>query len=75
EIYTSQDGKSYQLLRKEHFDIEQISGTKIGSLGVKDLKCETQYLRIVVPNPGVLPAEHPGAGSDSFIFVDEIIIK
>ncbi|MGN0032492.1 MAG: FN3 associated domain-containing protein [Candidatus Limimorpha sp.] len=35
----------------------------------------TSYLRIVVENPGKLPEGTPGAGYDSWIFLDEIIIE
>lgn len=44
----------------EHLDLE----------GIK-----TKYLRIVIENPGVLPEGTPGAGNDSWIFMDEIIVK
>lgn len=41
-----------------------------------DLKgVKTKYLRIVIENPGVLPAGTPGAGYDSWIFMDEIIVE
>lgn len=35
----------------------------------------TKYLRVVIENPGVLPAGTPGAGNDSWIFMDEIIVE
>ena len=34
-----------------------------------------RYLKVFVKNYGKLPAWHPGAGGDAFIFVDEIEIK
>lgn len=41
-----------------------------------DLKgVKTKYLRVVIENPGVLPAGTPGAGYDSWIFMDEIVVK
>lgn len=41
-----------------------------------DLKgVKTKYLRIVIENPGVLPAGTPGAGYDSWIFMDEIVVE
>ncbi|MBP9994008.1 MAG: family 20 glycosylhydrolase [bacterium] len=36
---------------------------------------KTKYLRVVIENPGVLPAETPGAGYDSWIFMDEIVVE
>lgn len=41
-----------------------------------DLKgVKTKYLRVVIENPGVLPAGTPGAGNDSWIFMDEIVVE
>ncbi len=41
-----------------------------------DLKgVKTKYLRVVIENPGVLPAGTPGAGYDSWIFMDEIVVE
>ncbi len=35
----------------------------------------TQYVRVTARNLGKIPAWHPGAGYDAYIFVDEIIVK
>jgi len=43
------------------------------TLDIKGVK--TKYLRVVIENPGVLPAGTPGAGYDSWIFMDEIIVE
>lgn len=52
-----------------------MSGNKIftKTLNLKGLK--TKYLRIVIENPGVLPAGTPGAGNNSWIFMDEIVVE
>ncbi len=34
-----------------------------------------RWVRVVATNPGPLPAWHPGAGSPSWIFSDEIIVN
>ena len=34
-----------------------------------------RYVKITAYNYGKLPAWHPGAGGDAFIFIDEIIIE
>lgn len=75
EIYTSKDGESYKPIRAQHFDIEQISGNRIGEIKLQKLKIKTQYLMVKVKNPGALPKEHAAAGSPSFIFMDEIIVQ
>ncbi len=36
---------------------------------------KARYVRIKAKNLGKIPAWHPGAGNDSFIFVDEIFIE
>lgn len=33
-----------------------------------------RWIRVVATNPGRLPAWHPGAGSPSWIFADEIVV-
>ena len=33
-----------------------------------------RWVRVVATNPGKLPAWHPGAGSPSWIFADEIVV-
>ena len=35
----------------------------------------TKYLKVRAETVGKLPAEHPAAGSDAWIFIDEIIIN
>lgn len=58
------------------FDDEvPMSGNNIftKTLDLKGVK--TKYLRVVIENPGVLPAGTPGAGNDSWIFMDEIIVE
>ena len=38
-------------------------------------KLRARYVRVRAFNPGPIPSWHPGAGSPSFIFVDEIIVE
>ena len=38
-------------------------------------KTTAKYLKVTATNFGKLPKEHPAAGSDSWIFIDEIIVK
>jgi hypothetical protein len=40
-----------------------------------DIPISTKLLRIVVKNPGKLPEGLPGAGYDSWIFMDEIVVE
>ena len=76
EVYTSKDGKNWTLARTEQFDPEfRIGGTRINDNTVRDLKLNTQYLRVVAKNPGKLPEWHPAKNWDSYIFIDEIVIE
>ena len=34
-----------------------------------------RYVKIIAKNPGPCPDWHPGAGSPSWVFVDEIVIE
>ena len=36
---------------------------------------KARYVRVKAYNLGMIPAWHPGAGEDAFIFVDEIFIE
>ncbi|MBQ6728952.1 MAG: family 20 glycosylhydrolase [Bacteroidales bacterium] len=76
EVYTSNDGKSYKPYKsftltteipltdnhtfRERFELPNLSA---------------RYLRIVVKNPGILPEGLPGAGYDSWIFMDEVMVE
>lgn len=75
EVYTSKDGKAWTLVRTEHFnpDFRQ-SGNVLRNDAIRDLKLQTQFLRVVAKNPGKLPEFTPGAGYDSYIFCDEIVV-
>lgn len=75
EIYTSADGANYQLAKKQHFTLNQITSNNRGKLALMALNLHTRYLKVVVKNPGVLPEGHGGAGNPSFIFLDEIFVK
>ena len=34
-----------------------------------------RYVRVIAENYGTLPKEHPAAGSNSWLFIDEFSIK
>ena len=75
EIYASNDGKDYQLVRTH--DIATEVNTK-GNFVFREripVNMRTRYLRVVVKNPGLIPEGLPGVGYDSWIFMDELIIN
>jgi hypothetical protein len=49
--------------------------TLIRSLTVKFKPVKADRVRVRAVNYGKLPAWHPGAGFDAFIFADEILIR
>jgi len=36
---------------------------------------EARYVKIVAINPGPCPDWHPGGGSASWVFIDEVVIE
>ena len=76
EFETSTDGVNYAKSADIITDVapddmrEQIKDYSQNIIPTK-----TRYVRVKATNLGKIPAWHPGAGSDAFIFVDEIIIE
>ena len=75
EIYGSYNGKDYTLRGTFPITTEV---TREGNFVFREkfeIPISTRLLRIVVKNPGKLPEGLPGAGYDSWIFMDEIVIE
>ncbi|WP_242155808.1 c-type cytochrome domain-containing protein [Aestuariivivens sediminis] len=51
------------------------NGTEIKKYTVNIPNTKTQYLRVVIENFKTLPSWHEGAGTDAWLFVDEILIQ
>ena len=76
ELYTSKDGQNWTLLRTEKFNPDyRITGNIIFTDPINNLNANTQYLRVVVKNPGILPDWHPSKGNASYLFCDEIVVE
>lgn len=76
EIFSSTDGKTYHLERQHAIETQVNSnGNFIFHEHIPLNGLRTRYLRIVVKNPGLIPEGLPGHGYDSWIFMDEMIIK
>ena len=75
EIYAADDGKNYRLIQTHDIATEvNAKGNFIFRERIPvDLRF--RYLRVVVKNPGLIPDGLPGAGYDSWIFMDEIYIN
>ncbi len=74
EIYVKK-GNDYVLAKKRHFNVEQISGNRVGFIQMDKLKIKSADIKIKILNPGPLPKEHGAHGAESFIFLDEVIVK
>ena len=76
EVYSSNDGTNWKLIRTEHFTPDfHYYGSIVHTHAIRNLKVNSRYLRVVAKNPGKLPQWHPGKGGDSYLFVDEIVIE
>ncbi len=76
EIYTSPDGKEWQLAHTEQFNPDfRDRGSFVRTLTIRNPKITARHLRVVAKNPGPLPEWHLAKGNDSWLFCDEIVVE
>ena len=76
EIYTSSDGKEWQLAHTEQFNPDfRDRGGFVRTLTIRNPKVTARHLRVVAKNPGPLPEWHLAKGNDSWLFCDEVIVE
>ena len=76
EIFISNDGKNYQTYKTFQIQSEvETKGNFVFRETFETPKLNTRYLKIVIKNPGLIPEGLPGAGYDSWIFMDEIEVQ
>ena len=76
EVYTSNDGKNYKPYKTYNLSTEMpLTGNHTFRERFATPNLSSRYLRIVVKNPGKLPEGLPGAGYDSWIFMDEVMVE
>ena len=76
EIQTSNDGRNYKPFKAFSLKTEiPLTGNHTFRERFATSNLSTRYLRIVVKNPGKLPEGLPGAGYDSWIFMDEVMVE
>jgi type I phosphodiesterase/nucleotide pyrophosphatase len=75
-IFSFENGKSFteNSYVKNQFDIDN-ENIVIKELKVELQPVETQFIKIIVENYGILPEWHSGAGENAWLFTDEIIIE
>ena len=76
ELFTSSDGKNYKPFKTFSLTTEiPLTGNHTFHERFETTNLSTRYLRVVVKNPGLLPEGLPGAGYDSWVFMDEVIVE
>ena len=75
QVYGSYNGKDYTLRGTFPLTTEVTSEGNFTFRERFEIPISTRLLRIVVKNPGKLPDGLPGAGFDSWIFMDEIVVE
>jgi len=75
-ILTSVNGKDYKLayMGEKFLPIEDLN-PQVKSIQASFEKQRVRFIRIVANQYGKLPAWHEGAGGDTHIFVDEVVIE
>ena len=74
EIYLSEDGENYTLLSR----MENTVDPQDYEIQIKDFEAacpagtSARYVKVKATQLGTIPEWHPGAGGESFIFIDEI---
>ena len=76
EVYTSNDGMNYKIYKTFNLaTVIPLSGNHVFRERFETHNLSTRYLKVVVKNPGILPEGLPGAGYDSWIFMDEVMVE
>lgn len=72
EILVSQDGKEFKSIKK--IPSEEIKNVK-GKTTLRFPVEQVRFLKIIATNNGKIAEGNPGAGSDAWLFVDEIEVE
>ena len=79
KIYYSKNGKRWKLYEKDTNTFKDKNKTRGKSiLGIQytnEKKTNAKYLRVSIKNIKKVPDWHEAAGSDAWIFMDEIIVR
>ena len=71
-VYCSTDGSSYT--KVQSLDADEIRA-KADRIEMKFDTREARFVKVVAENAGKIPEGMPGAGNDSWLFVDEIMVR
>jgi hexosaminidase len=72
EILVSKDGENYipiNIVSSQQIDV--VEGKIVVKFGIQDV----QFIKVIAENNGIITDGKPGAGSNSWLFVDEISVE
>jgi hexosaminidase len=72
EILVSNDGINFE--RAKQVSSEEIVQMR-GEVAVNDISKKGRFLKVIATNFGKIPDGNPGAGSNAWLFVDEIGVE
>ncbi len=75
EAFVSDDGQNFRSIGKKVFDAEGMKGTTLETVELATLGAQGRYLKLVAEQYGKVPEGASGAGQDSWLFLDEIIVE
>lgn len=75
QVEASFDGKSFRSIAGKNLLPKEQEESFVEDFQLTFPKVRTRYLRLRVEQGGKLPSSHPGAGQNSWLFLDEVSIK
>lgn len=75
DLYGSEDGTNFKLLSSKTIDPDALEGSSVETISLEAPNAKFRYLKLVVKNKGKIPKDFPGAGSDAWLFVDEVVVE
>jgi len=75
EYFISNDGNNFTSAGIVKNTVADKSEIVIREFGVNLAKTTARYIKVVAKNYGKLPDWHLGAGGDSWLFIDEIVVE
>ncbi len=73
-ISTSEDGIKYREQKTFKVAKQQKKGTNVRYF-FSEFDIYAKHIRLLIKNPGPCPEWHSGAGGDSWVFIDEVVVK
>jgi hexosaminidase len=75
EILISEDNKTFKSIKKLELATAVKTENFVQQLNIAVGNNNARYLKVVAENFGKLPEGHPGKGSPSWLFVDEVSVR